>query len=568
MSASKTQEVGLAIDQLIATKVAESSGSDPYLWTAFMKIDGATARAVATVTDSDGKRHVSVRLEGTAALGVMPDTAEQLSDNVKPNELVWLPPQFGLFVTRLEPLPALVRMPGGTELTLEVPSLIGGTVLLFEENATSDGVRAALHAEFVERAHAAAAEIMKKFALEVDLPPGSVDPAAVGKHADLEARRVVDALDFRPKWWELLPTWAWNTLTTLNLGGVFDPDDYVGHTYFAYSQDQIAGLLGEPDNLATFEVDIATDDEAWKLRGYVQWRDAPMAVKVEPTRPSLEWRSLGGTLTSAPVIAAPPGAVEPWDVFARGGDYTIWHLSSDGATSPTWSPLGGPRSFVGPSAVRREDGSIRVFALDHGGSLLMWRLHSTGAQSFQVLDGRFTSAPATCVRAGELWIYLRGVDGELLGARLARITDGEKADFQPLGVKISTGPRPEAVTRGDRILLYAVHADEVLRWNEFDGLEPLGTWREGPDTLPGGVSVALAFEPRLFSRSADGELVEWLGKGNPLVYGGGPIASRPSVVGMGMGEGKGNSPGSVRLVARGTDDALLMAERFYQPPIR
>src|SRR5580704_11452992 len=74
------------------------------------------------------------------------------------------------------------------------------------------------------------------------------------------------------------------------------------------------------------------------------------------------WSSLGGVVTSAPVVILnSDGRLE---VFARGADGALWHTGQETANSRTWSDwasLGG-HVTSGPAATLNADGRLEVFA--------------------------------------------------------------------------------------------------------------------------------------------------------------------------------------------------------------
>ena len=260
------------------------------------------------------------------------------------------------------------------------------------------------------------------------------------------------------------------------------------------------------------------------------------------------WDSRGGYVTSAAGISSwAPGRL---DLFARGGDYQLYHKwYDDGPGWSAWEPLGGSLT-TGPAAVSWADGRIDVFARGSDNSLIhKWFQWSTGWSAWESLGGYLTSAPAvTSWAPGRLDVFVRGSDN----AVWHKWFDGRWSDWESLGGATLFAPAAASWGEG-RIDLFVRGTDNALWHKSFeDG------WSEW-DSLGGNLTSAPAASSwgtgriDVFARGADKRGYErkwyhtssgWSGW-QPL---GGVFTSDPKAVSWG--------PGRIDLFGRGTDYAI------------
>jgi C1A family cysteine protease len=107
------------------------------------------------------------------------------------------------------------------------------------------------------------------------------------------------------------------------------------------------------------------------------------------------WQSLGGTLTTRPVMGRnQDGRLE---VFVRGTDNALWHIwqVAPNGTWSGWSSLGGVITSD-PEVVSNADGRLEVFARGTDGAL--WHIWQTapnnGWSAWRSLGGVITSNPS------------------------------------------------------------------------------------------------------------------------------------------------------------------------------
>ena len=124
------------------------------------------------------------------------------------------------------------------------------------------------------------------------------------------------------------------------------------------------------------------------------------------------WESLGGFLSSDPIVAVPnAGVFEGIEVFAVGGDAALWHIRQFGPGSwSAWASLGG--ALIGnPGVIGDEAGHLEVFAAgtDHA----LWHIAQTspgGAWGdWGSFGGVLVSDPAVFVNgAGGIEVFVLG----------------------------------------------------------------------------------------------------------------------------------------------------------------
>lgn len=102
-----------------------------------------------------------------------------------------------------------------------------------------------------------------------------------------------------------------------------------------------------------------------------------------------DYEDLGGFVTTPPtVVAREPGSL---DVFARGGDGGLWHLSLE--DEKTWSPwrcISGNTSIQGqPHAISASRNSIDVFARGDGDGAMLYKTYDAVARKWTPNDDEF-----------------------------------------------------------------------------------------------------------------------------------------------------------------------------------
>ena len=127
------------------------------------------------------------------------------------------------------------------------------------------------------------------------------------------------------------------------------------------------------------------------------------------------WQSLGGKLTTEPVVRAnKDGRLE---AFARGTDNALWHCwqMTPGGIWSGWASRGGVITST-PCVASNADGRLEVFARGTDGAL--WHLWQTAPNSswsgWVSLGGVITSEPTAVNNAdGRVEVFARGTDGGL-----------------------------------------------------------------------------------------------------------------------------------------------------------
>ena len=128
---------------------------------------------------------------------------------------------------------------------------------------------------------------------------------------------------------------------------------------------------------------------------------------------TVNWRSLGGYLTSSPAaISRYAAAIE---VFARGGNGALWsrYSTDNGASWSNWGSLGGKLlDGTGPAVSAREGGfDVFVIGTDHALWQKTWT-SSGGTVDWHSLGGYLTSSPAATSRSSNtIDVFVRGGNG-------------------------------------------------------------------------------------------------------------------------------------------------------------
>lgn len=179
------------------------------------------------------------------------------------------------------------------------------------------------------------------------------------------------------------------------------------------------------------------------------------------TPPGMGWESLGGFLSSGPDVCSwAPGRL---DVFARGGDNTLWHRYFENGWSD-WESLGGFLTSD-PSAVSWGNGRIDVFARG-GDNALYHKWFENGWSDWESLAGSLIFGPDVCsARPGHLDVFVRGEDNALWHRY---IDENGWSEWESLGGFLTSDPT--AVSWGNnRIDVFARGGDNALWHKWLDG---------------------------------------------------------------------------------------------------
>ncbi len=214
------------------------------------------------------------------------------------------------------------------------------------------------------------------------------------------------------------------------------------------------------------------------------------------------WRSLGGVLTSGPAVSLrADGTV---DVFARGTNKAIYHLTVKGDTASSWESLGGSAA-TGPGAVKRRNTSYIDLFYASAGRDLKHRYYDGGTKKWSAeasLGEAVISAPAPSSRLTNwLDVFVRSAAGNVFN-RSYRAADGwtpySKVDHTT-SAALSVISRAEGdldiFARGGDNRLYQRHYD---RGNGYRGWEMID-----PQPLSSGPAATIDGPTRvhLFARS-------------------------------------------------------------------
>ena len=272
--------------------------------------------------------------------------------------------------------------------------------------------------------------------------------------------------------------------------------------------------------------------------------------------PASGWQSLGGRLTTEPVIGTnKDGRLE---AFARGTDNALWHCwqMTPGGTWSGWASRGGVITSV-PSVVSNGDGRLEVFARGSNGALWhIWQTTPNGSWGgWASLGGVITSNPsATRNSDGRVEVFARGTDGALWHVWQKGAQQGWSA-WASRGVQFSGHPVAGRNLDG-RIEVFMVanngallHVWQTAANNGWSGWASLG------GVLTSELAVGNHANGRLavMGRGTDGALWHISQVAPNTSWGawaslGGVITSAPAL-------GR-NKDGRLEAFARGTDGAL------------
>lgn len=130
-------------------------------------------------------------------------------------------------------------------------------------------------------------------------------------------------------------------------------------------------------------------------------------------REGTSWKSLGGSLTSAPDACS--WGSDRVDVFARGADHTLVHIARAGDDWTSWHDLGGSLSG-GPAAVSWGPDRLDVFAVGPERTMLQKTWDGSRWSDWVSLGGEFpagSSPGASSTGPDRIDLFARGMDGAL-----------------------------------------------------------------------------------------------------------------------------------------------------------
>jgi hypothetical protein len=230
------------------------------------------------------------------------------------------------------------------------------------------------------------------------------------------------------------------------------------------------------------------------------WSNAAGGCVSESAPPSA-FRTLGGSLTSAPAAAS-------WgqgrlDVFGRGTDNGLWHRSWEGNAWSGWESQGGGLSSE-PAVVAWGPGRLDAFA--RGTDNALWHRWWDGSawRGWERADGSLKSGAAVASwSANRLDVFAQGPDDALWH----RWWDGRSwSRWEELGGVLTSSPA--AVSWGpDRIDVYARGTDNAV-WHQFWNGATWSGWDTQGGSFSSGPAVASRASGRLdvFARRGDGSL--------------------------------------------------------------
>ena len=225
--------------------------------------------------------------------------------------------------------------------------------------------------------------------------------------------------------------------------------------------------------------------------------------------------SLGGVITSGPAVGV--NADGRLEVFARGTDNALWHIAQTAVngTWGTWMSLGGDLTSI-PVVVRNPStNALQVFVRVNGGPISTIAQSSPGSAQWTAwtsLGGGFTTAPAVGINFdGRLEVFGRGTDNALWH-NLQASAGGAFTGWSSLGGVITSAP---AVTRrADNTLDVAAIGTDGALWHigqttaggAYSGWTTLGT--PAALTIASGphVEVDANGTPQIFVRASDNSL--------------------------------------------------------------
>jgi hypothetical protein len=281
----------------------------------------------------------------------------------------------------------------------------------------------------------------------------------------------------------------------------------------------------------------ALEDYYYSTDGGASWthldRGIPTLGQWVSRYPWSPWGDGGDPLDVAPAVAS--WAPNRLDVFARGENDHLWHMSWSGAKWSTWEDLGGGRLTSAPAAVSWGPDRIDIFV--RGAAHQLAHKSWSGTWSgWEDLGGVLTSAPAVASWApNRLDIFARGQNNHLWH----KSWNGAKwSNWEDRGGGILTSA-PAAVSWGpNRIDVFVRGADGQLAHKRWNNVEWSG-WRDLGGRLTSAPAVASWGPNRLdvFVRGFEGGLAHKRWNGEEWSEWrdlGGRLTSSPGAVSWGL----------------------------------
>ena len=272
--------------------------------------------------------------------------------------------------------------------------------------------------------------------------------------------------------------------------------------------------------------------------------------------PAAGWQSLGGKLTTEPVLGRnKDGRLE---AFARGTDNALWHcwqMTPGGAWSG-WASRGGVITSV-PAVASNADGRLEVFARGSDGALFhIWQTVPNGSWSgWASLGGVITSNPSTGRnKDGRLEVFARGTDGALWHVWQGGTQQGWSG-WASRGVQFSGHPVAASNADGRLEVFMVGNTGALLHVWQTAPNNGWAGWASRGGVLTSELAVSNHANGRLavMGRGTDGAL--WLISQSAPNNGWGGWASLGGVITSGPALAR-NKDGRLEAFARGTDGAL------------
>ena len=364
------------LDQIHCLRQAEFGSSEPYLWTAFFKIEGDTV--VLDLAD-DGRP--GLFLNGACTFVATPGSHGDLRDrSVAEGDDVPIPAELGELGLSLTPIRAAER----TNLPpdFSVPGTVGVVVALLEENQASDEGAAAGHLAFDHALEQGINELIPTFGIRKQDPTPEDITGLIAKVASA----VEDAIAGVQGFWR-------NVLSFL------DGDELIGAQVFTAHGDAFAACPAQPidarfQRLLQEQAGTAIVDD-YRLTGEIVAIPAgPLAY--ETVRRSAEYATPAAA--GAPAICLVP-ALGVQNIVYRDTDGRLHELWRDaagqtGTTNLTDAAAGAPTASGAPAsyADTAAGQQVVVYRGDDGNvHSLYW---STGAVGHDNLTGSVGAPPA------------------------------------------------------------------------------------------------------------------------------------------------------------------------------
>lgn len=229
----KLIRVDLELDTIKCHDEGDGWGSaEPYLWTVFFKVDGATVQ----VTDA-------LKLSGPPTVETTPGSHGNLGDtDVDEGDTLTIPSSIGEFETILSPIPGPPSIP-----TLEDFGGVVGVVavLMEEDNVTDDGAEAG-HAAL----NAAVRDAIQAIINTRDISNQDVTEEDIKGFTDAVAGKIKDAIKEEQNFFENV--WSW-----------LNPDDTIGTKVFLFRHDDL-----DPSTVVEFSHRWENEGD-WEIFGHI-----------------------------------------------------------------------------------------------------------------------------------------------------------------------------------------------------------------------------------------------------------------------------------------------------------